>query len=264
MESRSRVGALVAIVVFALATLPGRADAFRDGAHADTDGDGVDIVFTRYEGGVAIARSTRGGCDWHAMAFEGTSPTHPEIPEGLGGVSPGPEFHLYLVWCGSNAAVARWLGPRNFVADTQPVVDELLRRVTVLPAGMRVRPDNRGVTGIGSYFWVEGYGGAPLQATESAFGLTVTVTAQLVGVEWDFGDGTPVVSGGLGEAWPQRSSVQHTYRNPSGAQPYAVTARLLLQPSYTVDGAGGEPLGPIVVPVSRPYVVHEVQAERRS
>jgi hypothetical protein len=57
--------------------------------------------------------------------------------------------------------------------------------------------------------------------------------------------------------------VQHTYRDPSGAHPYTVTAVLTFQPSYTVDGAAGEPLAPIVVPLTHEYVVHEVQAERR-
>ena len=96
-----------------------------------------------------------------------------------------------------------------------PVVDELVRRVTLLPAGVQIRPDNRGVTGIPSYFWVEGYGDAPLEQTESAFGLTVKVSARLAGVEWDFGDGTRHVSAGLGEAWPERSTVSHNYREPS-------------------------------------------------
>lgn len=85
----------------------------------------------------------------------------------------------------------------------------------------------------------------------------------LAGVTWDFGDGTPPVSAGLGEAWPEHSSVQHTYQNPSGAGPYRVTARLLFQPSYTVNGAPGEALDPIEVPVTRDYVVREVQAVRR-
>jgi hypothetical protein len=157
-----------------------------------------------------------------------------------------------------------WLGPNNF-ADTalRPIADELIRRVTVLPATVDIRPDSRGVTGIPSMFWVTGYGTQPLTATESAFGLTVTVNVRLVEVAWDFGDGTPVVQAGLGEAWPERSSVQHAYRDASGEQPYPVTATLLFQPTYAVNGVAGPPLDPIQVPVTRPYLVRQVQAQRR-
>jgi hypothetical protein len=234
-------------------------------AHAATDGQGVDVIFTRHEDGSAVAHGSSSTCDWHASAYRPESDAGLALPPDFYGPSPGQGFDLYLIWCGNGPVSLRWLGPRDFSAvATQPLVDEALRRVSVLPAGVNVRPDNRGVTGIASLFWVEGYGGAPLQASESAFGLTVQVTAQLVGVEWSFGDGAPSDQSGLGEAWPKRSSVRHTYRNPSGAQPYTVTARLILQPSYTVDGVAGEPLAPIVVQITREYIVHEVQAERRS
>jgi hypothetical protein len=135
--------------------------------------------------------------------------------------------------------------------------------LTVGDAAIGVRPEGRGITGIPSLFWVDGYDGEPLQATESAFGLTVAVTIQLVDVTWDFGDGSPTSRGGLGEAWPEHSSVQHNYAVASGDEhPYTVTATLLFQPTYTVNGVAGAPLEPIQVPASRTYVVHQLQAER--
>lgn len=156
-----------------------------------------------------------------------------------------------------------WLGPTDFADNAvRPIAEELIRRVTVLPADVGIRPDNRGITGIPSMFWVDGYGNPNLSATESAFGLTVTVNIQLVEVEWNFGDGTPIVQAGLGEAWPQRSSVQHTYRDTSGAGAFDVTATLLFQPTYTVNGTPGPALDPIQVPITRQYVVHQVQAQR--
>jgi hypothetical protein len=238
--------------------------AIDERAQAETVGQGVDIRFTLSDDGSAVAHSSSGNCDWHAVPYTSTNPAGAQLPPELLANRPAGDADLYFIWCGDGPTSLRWLGPRNFTnAGTQPLVDEALRRVSVLPAGINVRPDNRGVTGIASLFWVEGYGGAPLQATESAFGLTVTVTAQLVGVAWSFGDGVPSDQSGLGEAWPARSSVQHTYRDPSGARPYTVTAVLTFQPSYTVGGAPGDPLEPIVISVTRDYVVHEVQAERR-
>jgi hypothetical protein len=168
-----------------------------------------------------------------------------------------------VVWCGDGSPSLAWLGPGEFVDPVQPFVDELVERIEVQPALVQARPDNRGVTGIESLFWVEGHSAQPISESRSAFGLTVTVTFHLVGVEWDFGDGSPPVAGSLGEAWPERSSVAHTYRDPSGETPYTVSARLVFEPSYTVDGQAGAPLEPVVVTVQRPYVVREVQAVRR-
>jgi hypothetical protein len=183
-----------------------------------------------------------------------------EIDEAIG-ERPTPEHELYVVWCGEQSGLV-WLGPEDF-DDLQPIADELVRRLTVGDAAIGVRPEGRGITGIPSLFWVDGYGGEPLQATESAFGLTVAVTIQLVDVTWDFGDGTPTSRGGLGEAWPKHSSVQHNYAVASGDEhPYTVTATLLFQPTYTVNGVAGAPLEPIQVPASRTYAVHQLQAER--
>ena len=56
----------------------------------------------------------------------------------------------------------------------------------------------KAVTGIPSYFWVDGYDGAPINETVTGFGVTVAVSITLGTVEWDFGDGTPHVTGGLG------------------------------------------------------------------
>ena len=156
-----------------------------------------------------------------------------------------------------------WLGPSNFVDPTGPMLDEILRRVAVRPALVDVRPNNRGITGIESLFWLQGPGTQQFSESVAAFGISVVVTVDLAGVEWDFGDGTPVVRAGLGEAWPEHSSVRHAYTEASGDTPYTVTARLIFQPSYTVNGNLGAPLDPIVVPVEREYVVRQVQAVRQ-
>jgi hypothetical protein len=258
------VTALLTAAVLLLVLLADEAGAVRRGtdATANTDGDGVNITFTRLEGGSAVGRSAGGGCEWHAVQYNAAG-SDGQLPADAIGERPGPDYQLYVIWCG-NRTYLRWLGPRDFTdSAVLPLVDELVRRVSVQPAGMNIRPDSRGVTGIPSLFWIEGYGNAPLTASESAFGLTVNVTVALTGVEWNFGDGTPVVTAGLGEAWPERSSVRHTYRMVSGDDPFEVAATLILQPSFDVNGAGGGILAPIRIPVGRDYVVHEVQAMRK-
>jgi hypothetical protein len=263
MEGRWHYPAVVGVLVALVLGLPGIANAAeRDSdAHAETEGRGVDVVWTHERSGGASGRQRSGEatCQWKAELYLGTGPYGDSRIDKEAGEQPTPDHQLYLVWCGERSGLS-WLGPANF-DDAQPIAEELVRRLTVGDSAIQVRPDSRGITGIPSYFWIEGYGDEPLQGTESAFGLTVAVTIRLVGVDWDFGDDTPVVHAGLGEAWPERSSVEHNYRY-SSTEPYTVTATLRFQPIYTVNDVAGAPLEAITIPVSRPYLVHQIQAER--
>jgi hypothetical protein len=251
------------LAVLAVAASPVAA-AERDVPKADarTDDDSVEVVFTRHDDGRATGRPRRGtsNCEWSAVRVDPVqvSPVMHVPPQ------PSPDATPWLLYCDHDFRGLRWLEPRRFTDGA--VVDQIEQRIhqlVVLPAGMEVRPNNRGITGIASLFWVQGYDGQPITATFTEFGLTVTVTAQLAGVEWDFGDGTPPVQAGLGEAYPQESSVRHNYQYVSGEQPYTVTARLIFQPTYTLNGAPSLPLDPIVLPITRPYRVNQIQAIRR-
>lgn len=260
MDGRQYPGA--AGVALALLLVLGRPAEAVERGRAETAGDGVDVLFMRQGDGTARSATPGMGCDWHASAYTAVGDFGRLPPEAVS-QRPSEEHELYVIWCGSGAPSLTWLGPSNFVDPTGPILDEILRRVAVRPALVDVRPDNRGITGIESLFWLEGPGTQQFSETVSAFGITVVVTVDLAGVEWDFGDGTPVVRAGLGEAWPERSSVKHAYERSSGDTPYTVTARLIFQPRFTVNGAPGAPLDPIVVPVEREYVVRQVQAVRQ-
>jgi hypothetical protein len=264
MEGR-RHRAIAAVVAATAWILPlDAATAFTRGdAHAETDGNGVDVVFVHNEDGSATGQpsSGSGGCTWSAMPIDPIDVRGvvevPEAPEG--------EARLYALYCDDEYRGLAWLGPSDFAASpTEPVVQELVRRIEVLPAQLAVRPDTRGVTGIPSLFWVEGYDGEPISESLSAFGLTVQVQATMTDVVWDFGDGTPPVHAGLGEAWPERSSVQHTYADPSTGAGHPVTVSVTLQPSFSVNGGAPTQLAPIVLTFTRSYVVREVQAVRNS
>jgi hypothetical protein len=265
VEGHRHLGRLiVGAASAALLVLPTAASAReRPNASAASDGSGIDVVFTRHEDGsvTGAPRAAGSSCTWSAV------PVDPSQAAGVREVpdQPDPDAELYAVFCDAEYRGLAWLGARNFVdAPTQPVVDELVRRIEVLPATVSVRPDSRGVTGIPSLFWVEGYDGAPITETLSAFGLDVAVTATMTEVVWDFGDGTPPVRAGLGEAWPQRSSVQHNYADPSPSGGYVVTARVTFAPSFTVNGGAATALDPIVVTFTRTHVVRQVQAVRNA
>lgn len=273
---RAALGALIAGSVLALLPSPAAADqrtadplnpASASGASEEAE---ITFLFRRTRDGVVRARRAgiESSCDWHAQPFVDVSGQTSGVPRAASNARSSDDDELYVIWCGADVYL-RWVGPSDFeTVDLQPIVDEAVRHVSILQSGVQVRPDSRGITGIPSMFWVDGPGASPAAESVSAFGLTVTVSFALVGVEWDFGDGTPTVSGGLGEAYPERSSIQHTYRDASPNDvPYRVTATLTFQPSYSVsDGStttAGEGLAPIRVPVTRDYLVRQVQAIRK-
>lgn len=262
-RSLLRIGA---VVVSCLLAVTSPASAAEDYVEAGTSGTGVDIHWVRQEDGSGRGRASD-GCEWRAVPVANIG-EFTEAPRPAGAPRENLDEELYVVWCEGRPASYAWLGPRDFRPRVEPLVEELVDRVSVLRSGVQVRPDSRGITGIPSMFWVDGPGASPAAESVSAFGLTVTVSFALLGVEWDFGDGTPTVSGGLGEAYPERSSIQHTYRDASPNDvPYRVTATLTFQPSYSVsDGStttAGEALAPIRVPVTRDYLVRQVQAIRK-
>ena len=82
------------------------------------------------------------------------------------------------------------------------------------------------VVHVATWMWVEQW--APISASASAGGVTVTVTAVPSHVEWDMGDGTVVTCRGPGtpyderkRAEEQRTDCSHTYEKSSASQPDA-------------------------------------------
>jgi hypothetical protein len=259
----SHAGRAVIALAVALVLFFGAPASAYNRVDAESDENGVDIVFTRNEDGSGTGRARSGAstCTWTSQ------PIDPGAVSGSSSVPPPPDedARLYLLYCDDEYRGLAWLGASNFAAPaTQPLTEELVRRIEVLPANVDVRPETRGVTGIPSLFWVEGYDGAPITESLTAFGLTVTVNATMTEVLWDFGDGTPPVPGTLGEAWPQRSSVRHNYANPSPDGGYPVTVRVTLTPTFTVNGGAPTALEPIVLTFTRAYEVNEVQAVRNA
>lgn len=163
----------------------------------------------------------------------------------------------YYVWCGEDFRGVYW-APTG-VAEAAGLVESVLRRAEVAPVAIQARPDGPSITGMPTYFWMEL--GQSLRWTESAFGMTVEITAVVRSVAWDFGDGTRRLAG-LGEPWPKRSSVRHGYRHRSPVEGYDVSATVWLVPTYRVNGQPAGALEPIPLSASRAMVVQELQAVR--
>jgi len=241
----------------------GSASAFEQGERAATTERGVEVTITIGEDGTPVAEGGRvggaGSCTWTVTPYPYTGidpPSHYGTP-------PSPEHRLYLVFCNGEFVAATWLGPGGgtvSVIDPAAMARTVVDEVPVDLAAIGARPQGRGVTGIRSYFWVEGYGGETITGSVTNGPVTVDVSISLGTVTWDFGDGTPPVIAGLGEAWPDRSSVHHTYRDRGT---YAVTVTIELPAEFSVNGDGTvTPLPPVIRTATIPYVVDEVQAVR--
>jgi hypothetical protein len=128
-------------------------------------------------------------------------------------------------------------------------------------------PNGVGLVGLDTWFWL-----APPPATlivdESYLGSQYVVTATPMAAGWDFGDGSSTQStdsSGFGRAYPEQSSVTHTYQAHSQAG-YSVRSVIRYDVTWlAVDGGrrfGPYPLGSIEIPArTLVYPVQQAQPE---
>lgn len=259
--------ALTALLVPVLAS---EAGARPDRVGARTTGRGVEVSVERFTPGRRTTgpgpAGNRGGgpaCTLFPWIFEpGTA---------KGGIPPTPAHRRFLVTCGGQAIGTRWIGPADPLAtlaaraaELAAVAERVVREVAVGDITIGRRPQGRGLTGVPTYAWVAGYDGRPITRTVRALGATVDVRITLRDTAWDFGDGTPPTLAGLGQAWPRRSDVHHTYElaTPSDA-PRTIAATLTFSAEHRVDGGPWQALGPITREAATTIDVDQVQAVRR-
>lgn len=122
-------------------------------------------------------------------------------------------------------------------ADPRELAERLRDQLPVPRVSVEINPD-RGVVGLDSWFWIDGYDGSTLTRSTDAFGWLVEVEARVTHYEWSFGDGTVVSSGSPGRAYPDRSTVRHVYERSSAGLPqgYPVDASFVFEVRYRVDG----------------------------
>lgn len=126
---------------------------------------------------------------------------------------------------------------------------------------VRMNPD-RGLAGAESWFWIQGYGGAPLSRSTDAFGSLVEVDARVTHYEWAFGDGSTLASDSTGQAYPARSEIRHLYERSSAGMPdgYSVDVTFAFAVRYRVDGGAWIELPSISRTAHADYPVRESQA----
>jgi hypothetical protein len=188
-----------------------------------------------------------------------------------GGIPPTPRHRRFLVSCDGQAVGTRWIGPADPLAaaaaraiEIAGIAQRVLREIPLGDMAVGHRPEARALTGVPVYVWVEGYDGRPVERTVHELGATVDVRITLQRTTWDFGDGTPPTIAGLGQAWPARSEVRHTYGTSTPrSDPRTITATLGFFAEYRADGGPWRALAPISRTATAPLHVDEIQAVRR-
>jgi hypothetical protein len=168
--------------------------------------------------------------------------------------SPDPDARTYHVWCDDRYVTSVWLRPQQFGVDPQLIAEQLVRDLPYPAAVVGASPDGRGLTGLESWFWVEGYTGAPIVDTVTDFGMTVTVEAAPAVVSWDFGDDTTADGLGFGTPPPARSSVRHVFEVRSRPT-YRVRVLVELAVRWRLGAGPWQALSPVVRTALLDYAV---------
>ena len=173
--------------------------------------------------------------------------------------SPGPEYRTYHVSCDGTYVDSVWLRPQQLGVDPRDIAERLLRDLPYPVASVGANQSGRGLTGLESWFWVDGYTAAPIRDTVTSFGMTVEVEATPGSVGWDFGDGSTQHGGGLGTPAPGRSEIVHTFEI-RGRPTWTVRALIVLGVRWRADGGPWQTLAPVVRTATLPYRVVESRA----
>lgn len=158
-----------------------------------------------------------------------------------------------------NGSVVRgvWIAPGDILdvdAVASAEIERYLQDVVMPAVTIGINPDAKGLAGLRSWFWIEGFSGSVQAPTINVFGLAIDVRMTSDSVTWEFGDGASL-EGDLGLAYPAESTVQHAHRD-SGS--YTIGATIHLVPEYRVDG------GPwITLPNLTPTATTTLEVEER-
>lgn len=206
-------------------------------------------------GGVGGGGSkVREGCTW-SVVF---APELSDVPYGTSaGPKPTPEHRFALLFCNGSVTRAVWIAPADVVdvdAVASAEIERYVKDVLMPNVTIGVNPDAKGLVGLRSWFWIEGFDGFVQAPPITVFGLTIDVRMTSDDVTWNFGDGS-TLEGDLGQAYPAESSIQHAHRD-SGT--YVIGATIHLVPEYSVNG------GPwATLPNLTPTATTDLEVEER-
>jgi hypothetical protein len=232
------VSAAIVLLLFMAASASAEEGDYNGEADVETVPDAVRVTLVKMGGEYAVQSVSEGasaahvGCTW-TLAF---APDLDDTPYGISaGPMPDPGARFAMLLCNGSLVRPVWVAPGDVVdldavvrGEAQRYVEDVLTPVV----GIGVNPAAKGLVGLRSWFWVEGFSGEVVAPPISAFGLSIEVRMTSDHVDWDFGDGS-TLRGDLGRAYPQESSVQHAHQRDGS---FRVTAVIDLVPEYRVNG----------------------------
>jgi len=176
-----------------------------------------------------------------------------------------PNLFPFLLWCGKQMRGLVWLdmsgGNPVDAVDPETIAMHLRDEIPVPSVEIGVNPD-RGLVGLESWFWLEGYDGSPIEDSTDAFGQLVEVEARVKEYEWSFGDGDTIAAKTPGRSYPHRSQIRHVYERSSAGLPsgFPVEVKFVFDVRYRVDGGGWIEIPGISRVAEASYRVRESQA----
>jgi hypothetical protein len=237
------LGLVAGMLVWSAA--PALADRRKPTITIGEDPNGVAIQIDTTRTGAGRSSNGRGGgggtpCKYALASFGGTDSAYVGQPADVG---------LFSITCGSYTDVRFLrLGPGGTPVLPGPTVDPFQLALSArdqlpVPSGRVNANPTRSLVGLPTFYWFEGYDGRPLTKTTSAFGVTVQVQATPTAFRWDFGDGATMTSSDLGRAFPQRSTITHTYQAARPGVTVACSFEFAVR--WRVPGGPWAPLAPL-------------------
>ena len=192
--------------------------------------------------------------------FEGEAPQHPNQSPWVVNCTNG---YINIVWLPNTASSSNVtvLVDTDAAVDPVAVAADLLDQVPVPTIKIGVNPAP-GLVALPSWFWIEGYDGAPITSSRSLSGVTVEVQITPTSYRWSFGDGAKLETLTLGRPYPATSEIRHTYEQSSLAVggKFTDTVDLTFSVRYRVSGGAWQGLEPISRSFTSPYPVQQLQS----
>jgi hypothetical protein len=171
--------------------------------------------------------------------------------------------------CGLAIVEERWVPVaeiRDVDAEARAGAHRYVETVLAPGLSMGTSPPANILVGLDTWFWLGGWDGQPVMTTVVApWGDSIDLELSLIEVAWDFGDGSPPLTAGIGEPHPAESSVQHlyTHRSTSRSAPdgaYDVSATVRIGVRYWYDGQGPFVVEPLSTTHTAAVIVRQIQS----
>jgi hypothetical protein len=152
------------------------------------------------------------------------------------------------------------VGPPDPI-DPASVAAELRDHLPVPDMTVSANPDT-GLVALPSWFWIDGYDGAPISSSDTLGGITVEVQIVPQLYTWSFGDGATLETSSPGKPYPAQSDVQHAYEQSSfgAGGAFAVTVEISFSAQYRVNGGPWQSLDAITRSFTSDYPVQQLQS----